>query len=153
MKKIPSILFQVLSLCNTGITIKYQTDSSERNHLTNTAIKRSLHVSAMYFSNTASWLHRWTKGCTQSLPTDFSWNYHQHCTNNSLAVWMLLMRLNSFRQKSRSLWVSGSSNTLICSFGGYFLYGINRVAWVWWPQCQPVAAQGRQGDPHWGSEI
>lgn len=84
----------------------------------------------MYFYNTASWLHRWTKGCTHSLSTDFSWNYYQHCTDISLAVGTVLMRLNSFKQKSRNLWVSGKSNTLICSFGGYFLYGINEVAWV-----------------------
>lgn len=111
MKKIPSILLQVLSLCNIGIT-KYQTDSSVRNHSTNTAIKCSLYVSATYLVPHL--------GCTggpkaahKCLSTDFSWNDHQHCTNNPLAVWMLLMRLNSFRQKSRSLSVTGSSSTLI----------------------------------------
>lgn len=57
----------------------------------------------MYFSSTACWLHRWAKGCIQYLSTDFSWNYHQHWTNNPHAVWTLLMMLNTFRQKSRSL--------------------------------------------------
>lgn len=46
-------------------------DSSVRNHLTNTAIKCSLYASAVYFSSTAAWLHRWTKGCSQGLSTDF----------------------------------------------------------------------------------
>lgn len=134
MKKIPIILLQVLSLCNTGITTKYQNDSSGRRYLTNTAIKCSLYVSAVYFSSTESWLHRGTEDYIQCLSRDFSWNYCQHCTYNLLAVWTFLMRLNSFWQKSRSLWVTGSSNSLICSFGGYSLYGINGIAWVWWPQ-------------------
>lgn len=95
-----------------------------------------------------------------SMPTCFSWNYHHHCINNPLVVWMLLMRLDSFRQKSRSLGMSGSSNTLICSFGGYFLYGTDGTAQVWCPQrglshykYQSVPAWGLQGNPNFSSEI
>lgn len=51
-------LLQVLPLCNRGITVKYQTDNSLRDHLTNTAIKCSLYVLAIHFSVTASGLHR-----------------------------------------------------------------------------------------------
>ena len=104
----------------------------------------------------------WTKGYIDcfSIPTYFSWNYHHHCTSNPLVVWMLLMRLDSFRQKSRSLGRSGSSNTLICSFGGYFLYGTDGAAQVWCPQTglshykyQSVPAWGLQGNPNFSSEI
>lgn len=97
----------------------------------------------------------WTKGWINrfSMATYFIWNY-------PLAVWTFLMRLDSFRQKSRRLGISGSSNTPICLFGGYFLYVTDGAAQVWCPQIglshykyQPVPAWGLQGNQNFSSEI
>lgn len=104
----------------------------------------------------------WTKGSINcfSIPTYFIWNYHHHCTSNPLVVWMVLMRLDSSRQKSRSLGMAASNNSLICSFGGYFLYGTDGAAQVWCLQrslshfkYHSVPAWGLQHNSNFSSEI
>lgn len=92
-------------------------------------------------------------GCTSgpkaisSVCPQISAETNTNCANNPLAVWMLLMRLNSFRQKSRGLWQEAVI-PLICSFGGCSLCGINgELEHDDLNKCQPVAAQGLQGNP------
>lgn len=104
----------------------------------------------------------WTKGSVNcfSIPTYFSSNYHHHCTSNPLVVRIFFMKLDSLRQKSWSLWMSGSSNTLRGPFGGYFFCRTDEAAQVRCPQrgmshhkYQFVPAYRLQGNLNVSSEI